>query len=140
MAQIRFLGPFSISVASFRPFQAGGHVPFSFSFSPDFCVGCGYALPASTPQNLLPLPLAPFLFGSYRPISRLRLQGLCRSLLLLLACTYACISHKRNTGRMVFKTMAPLPSSQLFFRIGQGTTSPGDFPCHQGRPCPPFPL
>ena len=26
-------------VAIFRPFQAGGHFPFSFPFSPDFCTG-----------------------------------------------------------------------------------------------------
>ena len=30
---------FSISAAIFRPFQAGGHFPFSFPFSPDFCAG-----------------------------------------------------------------------------------------------------
>ena len=30
---------FSISVAIFRPFQTGGHFPFPFPFSPDFCAG-----------------------------------------------------------------------------------------------------
>ena len=34
-----FWSHFSISVAMFRPFQAGGHFPFSFPFSPDFCAG-----------------------------------------------------------------------------------------------------
>ena len=34
-----FGGHFSISVAIFRPFQARGHFPFSFPFSPDFCAG-----------------------------------------------------------------------------------------------------
>ena len=34
-----FFAIFSISVAIFRPFQAGGHFPFSFPFSLGFCAG-----------------------------------------------------------------------------------------------------
>ena len=34
-----FFSIFAISVAIFRPFQAEGHFPISFPFSPDFCAG-----------------------------------------------------------------------------------------------------
>ena len=75
-----------------------------------------------TPKTSLPLPLAPSCLGVIDPLSRLRLQGLCRLL-------FACIAHvmRSENGARDPRGHGPFTITTIIFSgYGQETAVPGD--------------